>query len=57
MKRSEFLMNVLNSAEEKLRLKLLQEEFTMRKGQPTAWTKTKYRPYANFNTKKKKKAT
>ncbi|MFH1545686.1 MAG: hypothetical protein ABIE23_06405 [archaeon] len=50
-------MNVLNSAEEKLRLKLLQEEFTMRKGQPTAWTKTKYRPYANFNTKKKKKAT
>ncbi|MEW6295582.1 MAG: hypothetical protein AB1467_04785 [Candidatus Diapherotrites archaeon] len=40
---------------EEMRLKLLQEEFAMRKKQPTAWTKTKFRPFANFNTKKKKK--
>ena len=38
---------------ERMRLKLLKEEFAMRKKQPTAWTKTKYRPFANFRTKKK----
>ncbi|MEK6957920.1 MAG: hypothetical protein AABW99_03010 [archaeon] len=40
-------------ASEKLREKLLKEEFRLRKKQPEAWTKTKYRPYANFRTKKK----
>ena len=34
--------------DESMRLKLLQEEFKMRKKQPEAWTKTKYRKYANF---------
>jgi len=38
---------------EKFRQKLLSQEFKMRKKQPEAWTKTKYRPYANFRTKKK----
>ena len=38
---------------EELRQKLLKQEFAMRKKQPEAWTKTKYRPYANFRTKKK----
>ena len=38
---------------ENLRLKFLKEEFRKRKKQPEAWTKTKYRPYANFRTKKK----
>jgi len=37
---------------EELRLKLLAEEFKLRKKQPEAWTKTKYRPFANFRTKK-----
>ena len=37
---------------EELRLKLLQEEFKLRQRQPTAWTKTKYRPYANFRKPK-----
>ncbi|HLC80041.1 MAG TPA: hypothetical protein VJG83_06530 [archaeon] len=40
-------------ASEKFRLKLLKQEFKLRKKQPEAWTKTKYRPYANFRTKKK----
>ena len=38
---------------EKFRQELLAQEFKMRKKQPEAWTKTKYRPYANFRTKKK----
>jgi len=38
---------------EDLRQELLKQEFKMRKKQPEAWTKTKYRPYANFRTKKK----
>jgi len=38
---------------ENLRLKLLEEEFKMRKKQPTAWTKTKFRPFANFKTRKR----
>ncbi|PIN85252.1 MAG: hypothetical protein COV47_03285 [Candidatus Diapherotrites archaeon CG11_big_fil_rev_8_21_14_0_20_37_9] len=40
-------------ASEELRQELLTQEFKMRKKQPEAWTKTKYRPYANFRTKKK----
>lgn len=39
-------------ATEALRLKLLKEEFRLRKKQPTAWTKTKFRKYANFRTRK-----
>ncbi|MBI4210441.1 MAG: hypothetical protein HY544_02965 [Candidatus Diapherotrites archaeon] len=38
---------------EQLRVKFLKQEFKLRKKQPEAWTKTKYRPYANFRTKKK----
>ncbi len=37
---------------EQLRLKLLEEEFKLRAKQPTAWTKTKFRPYANFRRPK-----
>lgn len=37
---------------EELRQKLLNEEFKMRKKQPIAWTKVKYRPYANFRTRR-----
>ncbi len=33
--------------------KLLEEEFKLRKKQPEAWTKTKFRKYANFGIKKK----
>ncbi len=40
-------------ATEEFRLKLLKQEFKKRKAQPEPWTKTKYRPYANFRTKKK----
>ena len=39
---------------EEMRAKLLKEEFKLRKKQPTAWTKTKYRKFAFFNTGKKK---
>jgi hypothetical protein len=45
---------LLGEPSEELRLKLLEEEFKMRKKQPTPWTKTKFRPFANFRTKKKK---
>ncbi|HLC92168.1 MAG TPA: hypothetical protein VJH23_00510 [archaeon] len=38
---------------EQFRVKLLKQEFKLRKKQPEAWTKTKYRPYANFRTKKR----
>ena len=44
-----------NDISEKMRLQLLAEEFKLRKKQPTAWTKTKYRPYANFRAKKLEK--
>lgn len=37
---------------EALRLKLLEEEQRLRKKQPEAWTKTKFRPYANFKTRR-----
>lgn len=40
--------------DEALRQKLLDEEFKMRKKQPEAWTKTKYRKYANFGKNRKK---
>ncbi len=43
-------------ASEELRQELLSQEFKMRKKQPEAWTKTKYRPYANFRAKKKDEA-
>ena len=43
------------NVDESLRLKLLQEEFKLRKKQPEAWTKTKYRRYANFGVNRKKK--
>lgn len=36
---------------ETLRKKLLAEELKLRSAQPTAWTKTKFRPYANFKTR------
>jgi hypothetical protein len=42
---------------EELRTKLLKQEFKLRKKQPEAWTKTKYRPYANFRAKKKEEVT
>lgn len=44
---------LLPVASEELRLKLLKQELKLRKKQPTAWTKTKFRKYANFRTKKK----
>lgn len=44
-------------ATEEFRQKLLKAEFKMRKKQPEAWTKTKYRPYANFRSKKKEEIT
>jgi len=45
------------AVDEKLRIQLLEEEFKMRKKQPEAWTKTKYRKYANFGANRKKKET
>ncbi|MBU0636225.1 hypothetical protein KKE06_04330 [Candidatus Micrarchaeota archaeon] len=40
---------------EKMREQLLKEEFKLRKKQPTAWTKTKYRKFAMFAFNRKKK--
>ena len=45
----------LDSADEEARLKLLEEEFKLRKKQPEAWTKTKYRKYANFGINRRKR--
>ncbi|NMA44680.1 MAG: hypothetical protein GX950_02605 [Candidatus Diapherotrites archaeon] len=42
--------------DESLRLQLLAEEKKMRKKQPEAWTKTKFRKYANFGRNRKKSA-
>lgn len=44
------MSNVLLGLEvdETMREKLLQEELKMRSKQPEAWTKTKFRKYANF---------
>lgn len=39
---------------ERLRLRLLREEFRLRKKQPQAWTVQKYRKYANIGIRKKK---
>lgn len=36
------------SVDESMRKKLLQEEQALRSKQPEAWTKTKFRKYANF---------
>ncbi len=43
------------TVDEQLRRELLKEEFKLRKKQPEAWTKTKYRKYANFGLNRKKK--
>ena len=40
--------------DEELRLKLLQEEQKMRAKQPEAWTKAKFRKYANFGRNRNK---
>ncbi len=40
---------------EKMRMELLKEEFKLRSSQPEAWTKTKYRKYANFGRTKREK--
>lgn len=48
---------MLPKPSEKLRMKLLQEELKLRAKQPTAWTKTKYRPYANFRTRRVESAS
>ena len=45
------MMEGMPKPSEKLRLLLLKEEEKLRKKQPEAWTKTKYRPYANFRTR------
>ncbi|MCD6434638.1 MAG: hypothetical protein J7L14_03425 [Candidatus Diapherotrites archaeon] len=49
------LEEIFGKIDEETRLKLLEEEFRMRKKQPEAWTKTKYRKYANFVGRRKKK--
>jgi len=43
------------NVDEELRLQLLAEEFKLRKKQPPAWTRQKYRKYANFGANRKKK--
>jgi len=40
--------------DEELRIKLLQEEQKMRSKQPEAWTKAKFRKYANFGRNRSK---
>jgi len=40
---------------ETIRMQLLAEEFKLRKKQPPAWTRQKYRKYANFGANRKKK--
>jgi hypothetical protein len=45
---SEFIFPKID---EKMRQALLDQELAMRSKQPTAWTKTKFRPYANFKTR------
>ncbi len=41
--------------DEAMRAQLLAEEFKLRKKQPPAWTRQKYRKYANFGANRKKK--
>jgi hypothetical protein len=43
--------NFLKPPTEEERLELLSQEFKLRKKQPQAWTKTKYRAYANFRSR------
>ena len=47
--------SMLLKVSEDLRLKLLEEERKLREKQPEAWTKTKYRKYANFGKARTKK--
>ena len=42
--------------DEEMRLNLLSQEMKMRSKQPEAWTKTKFRKYANFGRNRKKSA-
>jgi len=51
---SSILLNV--GVDEELRIKLLEEEQKMRSKQPEAWTKTKFRKYANFGRNRRKTA-
>jgi len=48
------MVEFLPEATEALRLKLLEEERKLRAKQPEAWTKTKYRKYANFGKARSK---
>ena len=49
---SNALLNV--GVDESLRLELLAQEQKLRSKQPEAWTKTKFRKYANFGRNRKK---
>lgn len=49
---SNILLDV--GVDEEMRLKLLQEEQKMRSKQPEAWTKAKFRKYANFGRNRNK---
>jgi hypothetical protein len=51
---SHALLNV--GVDEELRLELLAQEQRLRAKQPEAWTKTKFRKYANFGRNRKKTA-
>lgn len=51
---SNILLNM--DVDESLRIQLLAEEKKMRQKQPEAWTKTKFRKYANFGRNRKKTA-
>ncbi len=53
------MSNVLLNLEvdEDLRTKLLAEELKLRGKQPEAWTKTKFRKYANFGRNRVKEET
>jgi hypothetical protein len=42
--------------DEEMRLNLLSQEMKMRSKQPEAWTKTKFRKYANFGRNRNKTA-
>ncbi|VVB74442.1 Uncharacterised protein [uncultured archaeon] len=51
---SHILLNA--GVDEELRLELLAQELKLRSKQPEAWTKTKFRKYANFGRNRKKTA-
>ena len=42
--------------DEEMRMSLLSQELKMRSKQPEAWTKTKFRKYANFGRNRNKTA-